>query len=77
MKLYKTGDFARIDRNTVYYEGRRDFQIKVRGHRVDLSEVESAVAKVKEVDKYVVLTYKPGEIDQVNFEIFFFFFGAF
>ncbi|KAK6633058.1 hypothetical protein RUM43_012801 [Polyplax serrata] len=64
LKLYKTGDFARIYENTVYYEGRRDFQIKVRGHRVDLSEIESALAKVKEVDRYVVLTYNAGETDQ-------------
>lgn len=66
LKLYKTGDFARIYENTVYYEGRRDFQIKVRGHRVDLSEIESALAKVKEVDRYVVLTYNAGETDQVR-----------
>ncbi|EEB17196.1 firefly luciferase, putative [Pediculus humanus corporis] len=63
-KLYKTGDFARVDKNIIYYEGRKDQQIKVRGHRVDLSEIESALLKIDEIDKCVVLTYRPGQIDQ-------------
>lgn len=31
------------------YEGRTDSQVKIRGHRVDLSEVEKAVASVEGV----------------------------
>lgn len=40
------------------------FQIKIRGHRVDLSEIEKAVLSVREVEKAVVLCYKPGEMNQ-------------
>lgn len=40
--------------------------MKVRGHRVDLSEVENAVAAVPGIDKSVVLCYRPGEIEQVT-----------
>lgn len=38
--------------------------MKIRGHRVDLTEVEKAVASIEEVDKAVVLCYKPGEMSQ-------------
>ncbi|KAL1506202.1 hypothetical protein ABEB36_005604 [Hypothenemus hampei] len=63
-KLYRTGDFARIEKGILVYEGRTDSQIKIRGHRVDLSEVEKAVNSIKNVDKAVVLCYKPGEVNQ-------------
>lgn len=63
-RLYRTGDFARIVKGSLIYEGRTDSQVKVRGHRVDLSEVEQAVAAVPGVDKSVVLCYKPGETEQ-------------
>lgn len=33
------------------YEGRTDSQVKIRGHRVDLSEVEKAVLKAPAVSK--------------------------
>ncbi|XP_003706624.1 nonribosomal peptide synthetase ebony [Megachile rotundata] len=63
-RIYCTGDYAKISKGTVIYEGRMDSQIKVRGHRVDLTEVENAVSKVPGVDKVVVLCYKPGELSQ-------------
>lgn len=63
-KLFKTGDYARLVKNTLVYEGRTDSQVKIRGHRVDLAEVEKAVNGVEGVDKAVVLCYRPGEIDQ-------------
>jgi amino acid adenylation domain-containing protein len=62
--LYRTGDFARLVKGTLIYEGRTDSQVKVRGHRVDLSEVQNAVAAVPGIDKSVVLCYRPGEIEQ-------------
>lgn len=67
-RIYRTGDYARIVKGIVIYEGRTDSQIKIRGHRVDLSEVERAVAASPAVDKAVVLCYKPGELSQVNNE---------
>lgn len=63
-KLYKTGDFGRIEKGILLYEGRTDSQVKIRGHRVDLSEVEKAVNSLSGVEKAVVLCYRPGEIDQ-------------
>lgn len=46
------------------YEGRTDSQIKIRGHRVDLSEVEKNVSELPLVEKAIVLCYHAGQIDQ-------------
>lgn len=62
--IYRTGDYARIIKGTIIYEGRTDSQIKIRGHRVDLAEVEKSVASAPAVDKAIVLCYKPGELSQ-------------
>ena len=50
-----------------------DSQIKVRGHRVDLTEVEKAVSRGPGVNEVVVLCYKPGELSQVSliFDIYY------
>jgi len=43
-RLYKTGDFGRFLRDgTIEYLGRTDNQIKIRGMRVELGEVESVL----------------------------------
>ena len=63
-RLYKTGDYASVSKGCVYYQGRMDSQIKIRGHRVDLSEVEANLLGLAGVDKGIVLCYRAGEIDQ-------------
>ncbi|QLI69376.1 D-lysergyl-peptide-synthetase subunit 3 [Metarhizium brunneum] len=41
-RLYRTGDLVRYGFNgAVHYIGRKDFQIKIRGQRVELGEIES------------------------------------
>ena len=52
--LYKTGDYVQVNQGRLYYEGRLDSQVKVRGHRVDLIEIEKAVREVEGV----TITYK-------------------
>ena len=47
--------------NVINLQGRCDSQIKVRGHRVDLSEIQTAVTKIVGVEKAIVLCYKPNE----------------
>jgi amino acid adenylation domain-containing protein len=39
--LYKTGDVGYVDKDGVFhFLGRQDFQVKIRGHRIELSEIE-------------------------------------
>ncbi|XP_071559405.1 beta-alanyl-bioamine nonribosomal peptide synthetase ebony-like isoform X2 [Temnothorax nylanderi] len=63
-KVFRTGDYAKIVKESVIYEGRVDSQIKIRGHRVDFTEVEKVVARVPVIDNVVVLCHKPGELSQ-------------
>ncbi|XP_013185041.1 beta-alanyl-bioamine nonribosomal peptide synthetase ebony [Amyelois transitella] len=56
-RLYRTGDFGILRKGVILYAGRTDSQVKIRGHRVDLLEVDRAVAAVPGVDKCVVLCY--------------------
>ena len=40
-RYYKTGDMARYNFDgTIEYLGRRDTEVKVRGHRIELGEIE-------------------------------------
>jgi acyl-coenzyme A synthetase/AMP-(fatty) acid ligase len=65
--IYRTGDYARLVKGVLVYEGRTDSQIKVRGYRVDLSEVERALREAPSVDKAVVLCWRPGREEQVSY----------
>jgi amino acid adenylation domain-containing protein len=45
-RLYRTGDWARLSENgQIEFAGRRDQQVKLRGFRVELGEVEVALIK--------------------------------
>lgn len=57
--LYQTGDYASVHEDGVIcYEGRTDSQIKIRGHRVDLSEIQKHLLEIDGVDKAIVLCNK-------------------
>ncbi|MFI5751902.1 amino acid adenylation domain-containing protein [Streptomyces sp. NPDC051644] len=55
-RLYRTGDQVRVLPGERYeYVGRLDDQVKVRGHRVELAEIEAAVRRQDGVADAVVL----------------------
>ncbi|HLQ25890.1 MAG TPA: amino acid adenylation domain-containing protein [Acidiferrobacterales bacterium] len=54
--LYKTGDWARVlDDGALEFLGRVDSQVKVRGHRIELQEIESVLARQANVGEVVVV----------------------
>ena len=60
--IYNTGDLAYINENyEIVHLGRTDFQVKIRGHRVELEEIEDKILKFENITECVV---KP--IDNFN-----------
>ena len=56
VRAYNTGDLARIRTDgNLEFLGRRDHQIKTRGYRVELGEIESVLTSHPAVDEAVVL----------------------
>ena len=59
-RIYLTGDLARhLPDGEVEYLGRLDHQVKVRGLRVELGEIEAALGELPEVREGVVLALPP------------------
>ena len=58
-KLYETGDLVywREDGNVVFV-GRNDFQVKINGQRVELGEIEAALAALDGADSTAVIVRK-------------------
>jgi amino acid adenylation domain-containing protein len=60
-RLYRTGDLARYRRDgNLEYLGRVDRQVKLRGHRIELSEIESVARRHPEVQECVVVVHERG-----------------
>ncbi len=50
--IYRTGDLARYDENgELVFSGRKDFQIKYMGHRIELEEIERAISAIDGVER--------------------------
>ncbi|MFC6882345.1 Pls/PosA family non-ribosomal peptide synthetase [Actinomadura yumaensis] len=59
-RIYRTGDLGRIGAGgDVEYLGRIDTQVKVRGYRIELTEIESVLSEAPDVAQAVVGTHEP------------------
>ncbi|WP_164887330.1 non-ribosomal peptide synthetase [Hahella sp. KA22] len=59
-RIYRTGDRARWNaEDELDFLGRQDFQIKIRGFRVELGEIEKAALSHPMVNEALVLALKP------------------
>jgi thioesterase domain-containing protein/acyl carrier protein len=55
-RLYKTGDVVRwLPDGNLEYMGRNDFQLKIRGYRVELEEIEAILANYKGIKQALVV----------------------
>lgn len=52
--IYRTGDLAVYNEDgELVFSGRKDFQIKYMGHRIELEEIEHAMAAIDGVERCV------------------------
>jgi len=55
-RIYRTGDLGRrAPDGCLYHLGRKDFQVKIRGHRVEVAEVETALLAIDGIKEAVVV----------------------
>ena len=61
-KIYRTGDLGRwLPNGNVEFIGRKDDQVKVRGHRIELGEIEMILSVQEQVQGCVADVYKNKE----------------
>ncbi|MDF5713052.1 MAG: amino acid adenylation domain-containing protein [Rhizonema sp. NSF051] len=65
-RLYKTGDLGYfLPDGCLVHLGRKDFQVKIRGHRIEVAEVEMALLDIAGIKEAVVIA----SVDQNNDQI--------
>jgi tyrocidine synthetase-3 len=61
-RMYRTGDLGRRLANGEFvYAGRRDHQVKIRGHRIEIGEVEQQFLRHEQVKEVVVMAFKEAD----------------
>jgi hypothetical protein len=64
-RLYATGDLARYrDDGVIEYAGRKDNQIKIRGHRIEVGEIEAVLAQHRGLQACLITVYEAGATDK-------------
>ncbi len=56
--VYRTGDLGRIENGKLYCLGRKDRQIKYKGYRIELDEIEAVMSRIEEISDCCVMASK-------------------
>ncbi|ELT95442.1 hypothetical protein CAPTEDRAFT_130280 [Capitella teleta] len=80
-RLFLSGDFGRIVGERVVFEGRRDLQVKIRGQRVNIMEIDKVIGEspfvswshvlchqLSDASKVIVAYYKTGNAKRTKVE---------
>ncbi|PFV28060.1 non-ribosomal peptide synthetase [Bacillus thuringiensis] len=68
-RLYRTGDLARwLPNGNIEFMGRKDKQVKIRGHRIELGEIEDAMLQLEGIGQAVVTQTKDGMLLQAYYK---------
>src|SRR6185295_11137441 len=63
---YRSGDRVREDEyGSLWFQGRVDNQVKIRGHRIELEEIDLAVQSVPEVRRAVAVVISGHDGDEI------------
>lgn len=55
-KMYKSGDLAKfLPDGLIEFIGRIDFQVKIRGHRIEMGEIEEHISQYEKINDQVVV----------------------
>jgi D-alanine--poly(phosphoribitol) ligase subunit 1 len=64
--FYRSGDYVRRDeRGLLWFQGRVDNQVKIRGHRIELEEIDLAVQSIADVQRAVAVVLGGTEGDEI------------
>lgn len=64
--VYRSGDLGRrLPDGSIEHLGRKDFQIKIRGNRIEIGEIETIIDTIEGITKCVINVFKKGEGDIV------------
>ncbi|KUF36531.1 MULTISPECIES: non-ribosomal peptide synthetase [Lysinibacillus] len=70
-RLYATGDLGRYRPDGVIeFLGREDTQVKIHGHRIELSEVESSLQRMQQIEHAAVIANKDSAAKEFSISAF-------
>lgn len=61
-EVYMTGDMGRFSGDYIEYCGRKDHQVKIRGNRVELGDIENAIRQIDAVREVAVVVNRSGHM---------------
>ena len=66
-KMYRTGDLVRwMEDGNIEFKGRKDNQIKISGHRIEVIEIEKLILEFPGIKEAVVVFHNTGETNSGN-----------